>query len=464
MDIDTSDLVLSHLQTVTDKSKVQMRIMDALQFRLQQAINLKDDEINRLRGEISILQGKIVHKRSASSHDFTAKNNSKIRIQNKIFKSRKETSAIITDMKRQHSKRLSDMMKEYNEKIDKMRKRLEEVIQNRTAALATNSGGENSITKKVDEFLESIANDVYNKGGRETNRTLGIEEQKKVMEDHYRKMSEYEAKLQNNREKERELSDQVERLRSELRFAKAQREKMELDMVDAASFSSRDTKKSPIPLINSDHNSISKIDAKHNGIPSRSLFTTPSRRTHQHMRDTYDGRQNASSITSQLIPDSYPGMQNMVSDATYDNSYLNEDKNDSQEEYYSDTSSEFDNEHHINEILNELQNNYENEVKKLEAEHKKEVKDLMKQIKDCQKRIISAAPLTTTNDKLDSDTKRFTLLNSVMAAFDGMTKEEKEATRKRLLYENKSLKQEVGRLDFMIYGKGGKYSEWRNLH
>lgn len=464
MDIDTSDLDLSHLQTTSDKNKVQVRIMDSLQFRIQQAINLKDDEINRLRDEISILQNKIIYRRNATTHDFTAKSNSKMKIQNKIFKSRKDTSTIITDMKKKHSKRLNEMMKEYNERIDKMRKRLEEVIQNRSTSSITNSSGENNITKKIDKFLESLADEPYNREERVNNRLIEIESQKKVLEEHHKKMSEYEAKLQNNREKERELSYQVAKLKSELSIAKAQKDKMELDMVETKSSSSKDTKKSPISMINSDQHSISGIEANQNRISSHSPFVTPLIKEMKSMRDIHDRQQDLSGTPSQHVPSGSPSLQNSTRNSAYADGDHDNGTNYSEEVDYSSTSSDLEDEQRINDMLNELQKNYENNVKTLEKNHKKEVKSLMKQIRECQKQIIKADPLAETDGNVESDTKQFTTLNSIMASFDGMSREEKEITRKRLLCENKHLKQEIGRLDFMIYGRSGKYKEWRNLH
>lgn len=46
---------------------------------------------------------------------------------------------------------------------------------------------------------------------------------------------------------------------------------------------------------------------------------------------------------------------------------------------------------------------------------------------------------------------------------ESMTEEEKEKEKIRLEFDNINLRKEIGRLDYLIYGKSGKYSAWRKL-
>ena len=61
------------------------------------------------------------------------------------------------------------------------------------------------------------------------------------------------------------------------------------------------------------------------------------------------------------------------------------------------------------------------------------------------------------------ETRRTRKYEEMRAYLDSMTASQKDAKLAELRSENRALKKEIARLDFKVYGRGGKYSKWRNL-
>ena len=117
---------------------------------------------------------------------------------------------------------------------------------------------------------------------------------------------------------------------------------------------------------------------------------------------------------------------------------------------------------------------YEQQLASIKAKHDKDVNRLKDQIEQQQKFLNDVAkdnepalnsPASKGKQPLSMKTNqsRFDRTKSLCDELSKMTLQQKEAKRKQLLLENVTLKREIGRLDFMVYGKAGKYNKWRLL-
>lgn len=97
----------------SDFARVQARIADAANFRFQQEINLRDDEIQRLREYRAQLQAEIdTHQDTKASYNKTIQEELNA-IKKQIFKANNERNVTLTKMKAIHAQRLKDIDKEF---------------------------------------------------------------------------------------------------------------------------------------------------------------------------------------------------------------------------------------------------------------------------------------------------------------------------------------------------------------
>lgn len=351
-----------------DYDRIQARKLDALHFRLQQAINLKDDEITRLKDEIAYLEAQM-----NVCDDKKLSKNGPIdeRIQNlkfKIFKSQQKYALLITNKKTDYTKEINAVNMQHQEQVNRLRKEIEDVMFNDNIM----SSKDAQFSDPVDAFLESINSKKYRNKISEDSQKSDIPPPfiQKTLED----VQKIEDKNMELKEHIKDLENQINKVQKQIAEAEAQN-------------------------------------------------------------------------ISNLSDDS-----ETIDDDSFD---IHDESADSE--------------------IEDLETKFQEDLDHIRKGHQAKVAQFKQKIARQEKAIAKFANVAFNSSGNDesyaqsarrSNTSRSSRMDATQSIYNeiaSLTDAQKEKKRKALLIENASLKREIGRLDYMVYGKAGKYAKWRNI-
>ncbi|EAY12247.1 hypothetical protein TVAG_028000 [Trichomonas vaginalis G3] len=360
-----------------DYDRIQARKLDALHFRLQQAINLKDDEIGRLKDEIAYLEAQInvVEDKNLTKTGPVEEKIQKLKF--KKFKIEQKYELLITQKKTDFAKEINSINLDHQEQVKRLRSEIEYVMFNSSSQGSSSNKKE---TDEVDAFLESINSDKYRIKHQDNSTKSSISQP--FIEQTLGDVQELENQNLKLKEHNQDLENQINKIKEQIADAESK------------------------------------------------TFTPSSSDD-----DEFDD----------------------ISDDSFE---------------YEDNLS--------NSQVEEIKDRFNEEKERLQKQHQAAVQKLKQQIEKQQKAIAkfgnenisiddnddnATTATSAANNSRKSSIKRSLMDNTQMIYNEiaTMTDAQKEKRRKALLIENASLKREIGRLNYMVYGKSGKYAKWRNI-
>lgn len=380
-----------------DYDRVQSRVLDALHFKLQQAINLKDDEIARLEDEITYLKGQLEASEMQMPKGSIQTSETILNLKRKIFKAQQKSAMLISQTKTKFAQDMKELAASHQEHVKALRQQIEMQLL-----------GDVNPTKikkqdEVDEFLESLNDTKY----RIRSRVKTTETALPVMNSSFVEFQKEEGKLNEAKQKVRDLQNQVDSVKAEIALLERENKPAQPSYKPAKKGSERNKNRKSDSITESDY-SLS---------PAEKESTTS--------EISYDS--NASEYEDDI--------EDSVDDA-------------------------------LQAELEKQKKDFEDQMAQIKKQHEKEVKKLKDQIAEHQNFITTAAKLDEQNETSSAakaHKSRLDRTKKLSEELSRMSAKQKETKRKQLILENKTLKREIGRLDFMVYGKSGKYNKWRLL-
>ena len=415
---------IPHFDPEAHNERIQARIMDSVQFRLQQQINLKNDEIARLQSDLSLLKGEI----DTFSDTLKAKQKSTKEadkdINQKVTQAKHEAELKILQCKKEHSKKLQLIEQQHQSEVQSLQQTLEKTI-------FQNFNQSNEISRKkslkeeefnseidkehedieIDDFLESL----------QTTKTIAKE---KIQEIKKPKKMLTEADLEirdQNLEQKMNLISSLEERKKKL---KNKIEQVKENILQIKKDIDYDVNTEPDPT-----GKLHKLDLSKDAL----------------LNGSYDNNPEGVQVDEQNRP------------------YLEKVQNSMRK-------------------LDELKKKYQTTLnklrKKIRIEHDS-IQSKQQQIakKENENKLMDQK-IIKLKQKLDEiaerqnkerERERLSRENSIamnsklMKALSSMTPQQKEIKLQSLIVENKALKREIFRLDNMIYGKAGRYHSWKDI-
>ena len=356
---------LAQVRAGSHFDRMNSRIADSVQFRIQEEINIRDDEIGRLRSDLAYFRG------MASTVTDTAKSKQRSvadqysELRQILFNANSQLEMEKSQLATQHAKRLQKMDEKHIRDVELLRTQIE------AASLPLLQPKESPRRRdRVEEFVEAA------------NRLTGRQSLTKEKQSSSSSES---------------VSESIESVRSPKQSARAQ------ELAKLSQVQSEYQRKA--------RNLRDKIASVERQIEEHSCAMT----SHE-------------SVASESEDDSDENLRERLSE----------------ERRAHDAS------------MDELHARYRDERERgrvLESEISKARAKLVareKKRKPVQKK--SAAEIA-----------RHRKYKEMREYLDSMTASEKEVKLAELRAENRALKKEIARLDFKVYGKGGKYRQWKNI-
>ena len=407
--------------------RIKARLAESIQFRLQQQINLKEDEIIRLRNDLSFIKSEI----DTFSDSYHAKNKNLIEeyeeMRKKVANAKSEAEIKLQQCRTQHSKDLQQIDEEFQEESRSLQSQLE-------TALFANLNESRSINQKMER---NISKKDKRKSLIKKNTTLSTrssvvskeEENSTNNEDNLNiNIDNFIADIRATKTKAKESIAKHEKNRRPLTDADLELNDRKIDELNETISTMNDKKGKLKDQIAALKHSISQIDLNKD--------------------ETIDFCKD-------------------ISDTSFDSNASDNDKETTILAEKVDLAQrkleEFKNKNYPN--IEKLKNQLKTEMDKVETK-KKKIADKSKETDELAQRIQhlkekKKADAQMQKDKYEKDFKK--KHRNILKMLKSMTSEQKDIHLQGLVVENQSLKREIYRLDSMIYGKSGKYHNWKNI-
>jgi len=151
----------------SDKSRVQYRMLDSLKFRIRQEINLKDDEIERLRNEILLLQAEMDYLKNNMKNKTDPLLKSVDRYKREIFEVKQSINLDITRLNLNHAKLIQEMKLKHEKRMKDIRMQIENSLLNRNKIMTPKT--ETKRIKILEKDLENAKSKLFEAQKRESN-------------------------------------------------------------------------------------------------------------------------------------------------------------------------------------------------------------------------------------------------------------------------------------------------------
>lgn len=417
---------IPHFDPEAHNERIQARLLDSVQFRLQQQINLKNDEISRLQDDLAMLKGEI----ETLSDTLSSKQKSTIEadseINNQVIQAKHDAEIKIIQSKKEHSKQLQLIEQQHQEEIQSLQKTLENTIfqyskQSKNKSKSSTfkeedlnyeeerSSNINEEDNEIDNFLESL----------QTTKTKAKE-----------KMQEVKKSKKLLTEADLEANDQKITQQKELISTLEERKKKLKSKIDQ-------TKKNIVQI----------------------------------------GKDIEFDINSDLEPNSNNGTSNISDDVLFNGSFDDMlDKNQFNEQtrpYFEKVQRAMkkldDLKKKRQPVLSKLKKKIQIEQDNIKAK-KQQIAEKVNENEKIQQKLIK---LKQKYQEVEGKKKRererqesqysSTMDSKLVKALASMSSKQKEIKLQSLIMENKALKREIYRLDNMLYGKAGKYHNWKDI-
>lgn len=407
--------------------RIQARIMDSVQFRLQQQINLKNDEIARLQSDLALLKGEIDTFSDTLKSKQKSTKEADTDINKQIAQAKHEAELKILRCKKDHSKKLQSIDEQHQNEIRTLQKSLENTIFQNTEQINKTSqkkvskeeNEEVNISNKksrkedeeIDDFLESL----------QTTKTIAkekiheVKKAKKVLTEADLNLE--DQKLAQKVELISTLEERKKKLQNKINQTKSRISQIGKDIDFDVGYGIDPTGKA------------NKLDLSDDVLLNGSYDTNPENsQLHEQSKPYYEKVQNSMQKLKELKKKHQTLLDKLKKKIQIEQENARSKKKQIVEK-------EKENQL-IQQKIDQIKQKF-NEI----AE---------RQRKEKEKERIAKENLERMNSKL-------------MKAFASMTPQQKEIKLQSLIDENKALKREIYRLDNMIYGKAGKYNSWKDI-
>lgn len=415
--------------------RVQARFLNSVQFRLQQQINLKDDEISHLKSDLALLQGEVDTLSDTLRAKHKPTKNSAANIQKQISLAKQESQMMIIQCKKNHAFNLQQLDQKFVSEINHLQRKLEKKLFRKTQQSEVLSSTESQSKREkhhskrknhktqddeIDNFIKSV-------------EIMKVKTNQKISKSEKVKEIVTAADLKLNEKKYEELTEQISN------FEK-QKHKLSEQVTEQKEAIAKLTQNNDISDLDED------ID---NEIDENQPYFD------ENIKPYNDKVEKTQNKLNGIKQDQNSSLKKLKKKIKLEQEKI-QNKKDQMNKKMKETEM-------IQKKIEEIRQKQKEELEAAKAA--KAAEEARKAEEEARRAAEEAKRAEEERKRIEKEKKEAyeRKYGRLIFRLKSMTQTEKEESLQLLTEENKALKREIYRIDNMIYGKYGQYREWKNI-